>query len=53
MILTKEFKNGVKVHAIQTGEVIVKKEHFKYSRRINLERYCIKRCTSRGKSPNQ
>ncbi len=31
MITTKEFNNGIKVHAIQTGTVAVKEEHFKYS----------------------
>ena len=33
MVLTKEFNNGIKVHALQTGTVTVKKEHFKYSGR--------------------
>lgn len=31
MIATKEFRNGTKIHAIQTGTVRVKKEHFQYS----------------------
>ncbi len=31
MILTKTFRNNIKVHAIQTGSVRIKKEHYQYS----------------------
>lgn len=31
MVITKTFSNNVKVHALQTGNVNVKKEHFQYS----------------------
>ena len=32
-MLTKKFNNDIKVHALQTGTVNVKKEHFEYSGR--------------------